>query len=233
MKPEKALLMSAPALRAAEGRAFRGAAVLYLGDEFCQNLMPSAADFREALRKFPGRVVLVTPLLTDAAFDSVEEIIREHASPRRRLEVVVNDLGLLHVIRKSYADRVLVSLGRVLGHRVKVMPRRFMAGFLKKHGVRRFEVDDPALLKRFAAPRPKFSFHYPFRYVSVTRFCPWEYHWPAPCRFPCEGRERRLEHKRLPTPLILKGSAYGVRTGRPPRAPGVDRVVYEPAGAAG
>lgn len=232
MKPEKALLLSAPALRAAGPPALAGVKTLYLGDEFCQNLVPSPEDFSAALGKFSGKVVLVTPLLTDAALDSVEEIIKEHASPRRRLEVVVNDLGLLHTVRKRYADRVAVSLGRVFGHRVKVMPRAFMAKFLKDHGVRRVDLDDPALLPRFSGLGLKFSFHHPFRYLSVTRFCPWERHWPAACGLACENRVRKLEHPRLPSALLLKGQAYGVRTGRPPLSPDIDRLVNEPLGAA-
>ncbi|OGR51613.1 MAG: hypothetical protein A2049_09925 [Elusimicrobia bacterium GWA2_62_23] len=228
MKIERALQLSAPALRAAAPGAFKKAGLLYLGDEFCQNLVPSPEDFALALAKFPGRVALVTPLLTDAAFDSVEEIIKAQSSPRRRLEVVVNDLGLLHTLKTRYARRVLVSLGRVFAHRVKVMPRSFAAGFLKKHNVKRVELDDPALLPRFEGLGLKVSFHTPFRYVSVTRFCPWERHWPAGCGYACEGRVKELEHPRLPAPLLLKGQAYGLKTGAPPRHPAIDRLVQEP-----
>jgi hypothetical protein len=228
MKPERALLLSAPDLRAAAPATLKKYGLLYLGDEFCQNLVPSPEDFSLALRKFPGRVVLVTPLLTDAAFDAVEEIVKAHSSPRRRLEIVVNDLGLLHTLKARYSRRVLVSLGRVFAHRVKVMPRSFAAGFLKEHKVKRVELDDPALLPRFEGFGLKVSFHTGFRYVSVTRFCPWEQHWPSACGYACAGRVKKLEHPRLPAPLFLKGQAYGLKTGAAPRRPAMDRVVREP-----
>jgi hypothetical protein len=228
MKPERALQLSAPALREALPATLKKYELLYLGDEFCQNLVPSPEDFALALRKFPGRVLLVTPLLTDAAFDSVEEIIKAHSSPRRRLEIVVNDLGLLHTLKARYSRRVLVSLGRVFAHRVKVMPRKFAAGLLKEHKVRRVELDDPALLPRFEGLGLKFSFHTGFRYVSVTRFCPWELHWPGACGHACAGRVKKLEHPRLPAPLFLKGQAYGLKTGAAPRHPAIDRIVREP-----
>ncbi len=228
MTAEKALQLSAPAFRAAPARARRGLDLLYLGDEFCQNLVPSPDDFACAVDAFGGRVVLVTPLLTDAAFDSVEEIVEAHASPRRPLELVVNDLGLLHAARARWARSVRPSLGRVFMHRVKVMPRGFARGFLKEHGVRRVELDDPALLPRFEGFGLKYSFHTPFRYLSVTRFCPWERRWQGPCGYACLGAVRKLEHPRLPAPLLLKGQAYGVRTGRPPRHPAIDRLVGEP-----
>jgi hypothetical protein len=228
MKPETAMALGAPGLRAAQQPRLAGRGLLYLGDEFCQNLLPSAAEFAGAVKRFKGRVVLVTPLLTDDVFDAVEEIIKANGSPAVKLEVVINDLGLLHTVRKSYSRLVRVTLGRVLAHRVKVMPRGFAADFLKKHNVERVELDDPALLARFEGFGLKFSFHTPFRYVSVTRFCPWEKHWPGPCGHSCEGKVKKLEHPRLPRPLLLKGQAYGIKTGKAPCHPAIDRLVTEP-----
>ncbi|MBI4350192.1 MAG: hypothetical protein HY550_02030 [Elusimicrobia bacterium] len=224
MKAEKAVSMSAPEFRAARASALKGGGLLYLGDEFCQNLLPDRDDFGAAAEKF-GRVVLVTPLLADAAFDEAERIIDRFSSAPEKLEVVVNDLGLLHTVKRRYAKRVDVALGRVFAHRVKVMPAGFARRFLKEHGVKRVEIDDPALLPRFEAFGVKFSFHTPFRYLSATRFCPWERHWPGPCSLSCLGKTRKLEHPRLPRPLILKGQAYGLRTAGLPAHPALDRVV--------
>lgn len=229
MKPEKALALSGPAFRRAKPAALKGYGALYLGDEFCQNLLPSAEDLGLALDAFNGRAVLVTPLLTDEVFDGVETLIRRFSSARRRLEVVVNDLGLLHTLRTAYPRRVMVSLGRVLGHRVKVMPPGFARDFMKKHRVTRIETDDRALLPRFDNFGLKLSFHTPFRYLSVTRFCPWERHWPGPCALSCLGKVRRLDHPRLPSQLILKGQAYGIRGAAAPGHRLMDRIVSEPA----
>lgn len=233
MKKEKAVAMSAPEFRAARPSALKGFGLLYLGDEFCQNLLPSRADFLNAVEKFGGRVVLVTPLLTDAVFDEMERIITSFPAGGERLEVVVNDLGLLHTAARRYAGRVSVTLGRVFAHRVKVMPPGFAAGFLKKHGVKRIELDDPALLARFEGfEGVKFSFHTPLRYLSTTRFCPWESHWPGSCSLTCLGKTRKLEHPRLPRPLFLKGQAYGLKTAGIPAHPALDRVVKESLPAA-
>lgn len=228
MKKEKVLALPAPAFRLAKPSALKGYGALYLGDEFCQNLLPSAEDLGLALETFKGRAALVTPLLTDEVFDAVELLLRRFSSQKWKLEVVANDLGLLHTLRGAYARRVTVSLGRVLGHRVKVMPPGFAARFLRKHRVARVELDEPALLDRFAGFGLKVSFHTSFRYISVTRFCPWELHWPGPCGLACLGKARRLEHPRLPRPLLLRGQAYGIRGGAAPRHPLIDRVVTEP-----
>lgn len=226
MRPEKAFALSAPEFRAARASALKGCGLLYLGDEFCENLLPTRADLGAAAERFRGRVVLATPLLTDAAFDEVERIINSFSSAADRLEVVINDLGLLHTVKRRYARRVDATLGRVLAHRVKVMPAGFARRFLKEHGVKRVELDDPALLPRFEVFRGlKISFHTPFRYLSATRFCPWERHWPGPCALSCLGKTRKLEHPRLPGPLLLKGQAYGLRTAGVPAHPALDRVV--------
>lgn len=228
MKAEKFLALSAPAFRLARPAALKGCAGVYLGDEFCQNLLPSGEDLGLALDRCKGRAALVTPLLTDEVFDRVEALVRAFSSARRPLELVANDLGLLHALRGQLARRVRISLGRVLGHRIKVTPAAWAAAFLRRHRVVRAELDDPALLPRLAAYGVKLSFHSPFRYISVTRFCPWELHWPAPCGFACLGKVRRLDHPRLPQPLLLKGQAYGVRGGAAPRHPLLDRAVAEP-----
>lgn len=229
---QKALALNAPEFRRLSDRGLRARGRLYLGDEFCQNLLPDASDLERALRIFGGRVVLVTPLLTDEVFDGVELLIKKFASPRKKLEIVVNDLGLLHAVRKKYSGRVSVTLGRVLGHRVKVMPAGFAGKFLRAHGVRRAEIDDGALADRFAPFKwLKLSYHSPFRYLSVTRFCPWEKHWPGPCGYACVGKVLKLEQRALPAPLFLKGAAYRIKNARVPAHPMIDRLVAEPGAA--
>lgn len=227
MKPASALAMPGPAFRAAAPAALRGVKRLYLGDEFCSNLLPDGEDMRRAA-SLGAAVTLVTPLLSDEAFDRVEALAGGFPRGSARLEIVVNDLGLLRVLRGRRWGRVAVSLGRVLGHRVKVMPPDFARAFLKEHRVSRVELDDPALLPRFEPFGLKVSYHLPFRYISTTRFCPWELHWPAPCSFACLGRVRKLEHPRLPAPLLLSGQAYGLRSAAAPRHPLIDRVVTGP-----
>lgn len=234
MKMEKALAMSAPEFRAARAPALKGFDLLYLGDEFCQNLLPARADFGAAVESFKGRVVLVTPLLTDEVFDEMEKLITCFSGPKKRLEVVVNDLGLLHTVRRRCSRRVNITLGRLFTHRVKAMPPVFAGRFLKEHDVKRVELDDPSLLPGFEVFKGvKFSFYSPFRYISTTRFCPWERHWPAACALSCLGKARKLEYPRLPRPLLLKGQAYGLKTSVVPAHPALDRLVKESLPAAG
>lgn len=225
---EKALALNRLEWRKTPAARLKGFALLYLGDEFCEQLMPEQRDLERALEIFPGRVVLVTPLLTDTGIDALERLIIRCSSAKARLEIVVNDLGFLHLIRKSYSRRVRVTLGRIFGHRMKVMPHGFAAQFLKKHAVGRIELDDPALPDRFERYKGlKLSFHSPFRYLSGTRFCPWERHWPGPCSATCGGKMVRISHPRLPETLLLKGCSYGIRTAGVPGHPMIDRIVTE------
>lgn len=226
MRTEKALALSAPEFLRA-GIPAKRCRLLYLGDEFCSNLLPDQEAFGRAMDACGGGAVLVTPLLTDEDLDRLEPLVRKFSSARRRLEIVANDLGLLRVLRGPLARRVSVSLGRVLGHRVKVMPAGFAGEFLKEHNISRVEIDDPALLGRFEGFGLPLSYHRALRYISTTRFCPWELHWPGPCSLTCLGKTRRLEHRRLPSPLVLKGLAYGIRGCAAPAHPLLDRVVEE------
>jgi len=225
---EKALALNRHEWRKVRPAAFKGFSLLYLGDEFCGQLLPELADFKRAAGIFPGRTILLTPLLTDPEIDAIERIIRDCSSPKNRIEIVVNDLGLLDLIRERYAGRVRVTLGRIFGHWIKVMPPVFARKFIKTNGVARIDIDDPSLPGRFSHfPGLKLSFRSPFRYLSATRFCPWERHWPGPCAASCQGRMTQIRHSRLPQTLLLKGSAYGIRNAVIPAHPMIDRVVME------
>ena len=101
---EKALALNPPELRRTGAAGLKGFGLLYLGDEFCEQLLPAADDLERAEKLFSGRTVLVTPLLSDAAIDRAERLLRAFSSAKKRLEVVVNDLGLLHLLRARERD---------------------------------------------------------------------------------------------------------------------------------
>ena len=62
--------------------------LVYLGSEFCQNLLPGPAEFGRALKLFRRPVVLATPLLTDELFRNIEAVIRARGGSGGPLEIV-------------------------------------------------------------------------------------------------------------------------------------------------
>ncbi|MBI5745014.1 MAG: hypothetical protein HY952_10760 [Elusimicrobia bacterium] len=220
---EKALALEA--CRPEDVRAIpRGCETVVIGSEFCAGLLPAAAEAAALRRAFKGKIVLATGLLTQAALEKALALVKA-VSPGGRAEVVANDLGLLEALR-ARRGAPPVRCGRILAHRVKIMPEEYAKKFLARYRVTGFELDDAGAMKRLAPYGLPFSWHYPFRYATVTRFCPWEKRWAESCSRACLGRARRYASPRVPAPLWLRGCAYFVKDRRP--RPGVARLVYTP-----
>lgn len=204
----------------------RGCGALVLGSEFCAGLLPSPAEAAACLAAFRGKLVLATPLLTDDGLSRVRALLHLWLRSGRGPEVIVNDLGLLEVLRSSFRGKFRLSCGRLLANRVKLMPEDFARRFLARYGFSSFEADDPAVLRRLKPYGLPVSWHYPFRYATVTRFCPWENRWACGCGRSCLGKTMPLKSPRVPKTLWLAGCAYFVK-GQGPRA-GAARNVFTP-----
>jgi hypothetical protein len=201
-----------------------GCRTVVIGSEFCSGLLPAPAQARALRRAFKGRIVLATTLLTQAALEKVKSLVKI-ISTGGPAEVIANDLGLLEALR-ARRKAPPVSCGRILAHRVKIMPEAYAGKFLARYRIAGFEVDDAAILKRLEPYGLPFSWHYPFRYATVTRFCPWENRWAEGCGHSCLGRARKFTSPRLPGPLWLRGCAYFIPGQR--ARPGAARNVYTP-----
>ncbi|MBI4350190.1 MAG: hypothetical protein HY550_02020 [Elusimicrobia bacterium] len=207
---EKALALDASRLGDGPPKIPAGYGAVMLGSEFCAGLLPSPEEAVSAAASFKGRLILATPMLTEAGLAAVKKILAALGGARG-LEVIANDLGLLEYLRSGFRGRAAVSCGRILTHRVRIMPRDYAEKFLARYGIRTFEVDDAAVLKRLEPYGLALSWHYPFKYATVTRFCPWEERWASSCERSCLGRAERLRHPGLPVTLWRSGAAYFVR----------------------
>ena len=161
---------------------------IYLGDEFCERLLPSLRQLQEALELESKKMTLATSPLTDKGLAGAEKLLS--ALPAKA-EVVVNDWGLLEGVKrhdlepvlgrlllKYHRDPRLALIGgnippacRKVLHSSALTQERF-AEFLRKNGFRRIELDcvpfdvDHGGLSGF-----KVSLHVPYSYVASTRQC--------------------------------------------------------------
>lgn len=200
--------------------------MVYFGSEFCQNLLPTPAQFVRARALTRRPVALATPLLTGDALRAVEAVLRAHPAGQGRLEVVANDFGLIHLAAKKYSGKVSLSVGRVLAGYLKSSPNPFLAKFFREHGISRLEADRPETVERFSRfACLSFSYHASYACAGVTRFCPWEKLWTGKrCRFSCQRGARRLESRLLPETLYLVNAAY-FTAGAKPGGGRIDRLV--------
>ncbi len=167
---------------------------LYFGDEFCERLMPGGEDVKEVMQQAQSREVgftLVTPYVTESGLEQLEKLFPLLPSGT---EVVINDWGVLRVIRNGFPELVPV-LGRLLT-KIKRGPRimnfidqlpapalehlrktnlgvPLYQKFLFDNNISRVELDNPfqGLDLSDVQENMKLSLYMPYAYVTTTRIC--------------------------------------------------------------
>jgi hypothetical protein len=158
---------------------------VYLGSEFCEHLLPESTMIRKVIRSIVSagyHFVLLTPISSPGILEKLNQSLP--ALPEGT-EVVVNDWGVAHFIRKSYPRLKLIA-GRILCRTLKeprtdTASRKAIArfdpeswlGMLDYFEISRMEVDVPLDVngETFTnLPRPT-SIHIPFTCVAKGRMC--------------------------------------------------------------
>ncbi len=222
---------------------------VYFGHEFCQRLLPSKKEVAGAVRHVSdqGRAfTLLTPYVSNAGLALVRDLVAEVLSlpDVRQFEVVVNDWGVLHWMRREHPG-VPMALGRLLTKQKRGPQILRVADRLPSQAVdhfRRSNVDAPHLsarLREWGVHRVELdnllqgirrdqglpaSLYHPFVYVTTTRLCLMaESTRPhknirsmGPCALECRRFEATLTHPDMPVPLLLKGNTQFVRNGTLP-----------------
>ncbi len=176
---------------------------LYFGVEFCPHLLPHPDDVEAAARWAYARswgFTFLTPYVLDAQLDlALQGAARIlEADLVDRLEVVVNDWGLLRALRRRFGGRIQPILGRTL-NRAQRDPRipdigpehlggdpvpdtwrrashdsSSMRAFLREVGVERVETDIPqqGLLEPEGGDDAlPLAVHLPYGMVASGRIC--------------------------------------------------------------
>lgn len=185
-------------------KAIKGLAYsrVYFGNEFCERLIPSVQDLAdislETEKKELG-LTLVTPYVNDQGLRRLRPVLsflNECPSKGGPLEVVVNDWGVLRVVRTKFKNLMPV-LGRLM-NKMKRDPRvskvmgtlglppdalqafkqssitvpRYRE-FLEEQGVHRVEFDylDQGMEMDFNKMGVDASVYLPYSYVTTGRVC--------------------------------------------------------------
>ncbi len=238
-KSEKAIWLRRPDRRDRRWRRFD---LIYAGDEHCSRFalsLKTLAGMLERAASCGKRLVYVTPLETDATLRQREGILRYLARRHRGCEIVVNDLGLLRLIKRRY-DAFTLTAGRLLVRQLAypdftIVSKKSAVRFLRAHGINRVEVAyRPGLLLPADPDPPEVSVHYPYFPIALTRFCPFHKKYrdekKAPCRA-CGERFVPVRHPYVEERLYVRGNATFLKYScaqKTLRSLPVSRLVYQP-----
>lgn len=205
---------------------------VYIGAEFCENLLPAPAELLRQAKfflKLGKRVRVLTPLLTETGLARFKACLKALAPLSGDLEATVNDLGAAALARRT-APGITLSLGRLLYDDVFLFKKDILRlvspeslEFLAELGISRFEISSagrfPAtnfadkavkpLLKKFSL-----SVYYPYLNLSTARACMTGM-TPAPageaftgvkCRRECFVSSFKVEHPLIREELLVRGN---------------------------
>lgn len=232
---EKAIIIRDP--RTADIHSFDR---VYIGNEFCQNLLASRTELMQQVSYVKGygkNISFVTPYLTDtnrlrALLDSLENNCID-------AELIVNDFGVLD-ISKEYGLKIV--LGRVLANHIMKDDLElsdnssYTSNIFRKLGVRRVEISNKGPEMKINCSFPV-SLYYPYFYISTSRRC--MHGFPRrflkqgfamrECRTQCgnwEIKNRKMDEKIR----IIGNTNFICRNNLPIKEniPSVDRLVFMP-----
>lgn len=160
---------------------------LYFGSEFCEHLLPDAADLERALTLARQRalcLVLATPVANDALLERLAELLPLLPAGS---EVLANDWGVASLVHGDF-PALRVIAGRQLSKMIKdprlpgeQWAQLYPAGFraerqlriLHSLGIERIELDVPPFAGSdfFSSPGVTLALHAPYAYVAKGRLC--------------------------------------------------------------
>lgn len=206
---ERTISLAPSELRLVTAERLKGYDAVYLGGEFCENKLPSPADYRRLSALFPGRVVTVTSILSERGLARAAELLERHLGRQKEFEIVVNDWGLLRILQRKYRGRARPVLGRLIVWEIARMDKGFLNAFCREHGIRAVEADCEDVLKKLSGFKGAVHYHAPWRFRSTSRYCPHMKAFnSAPCARACAAPVRLKNPKVLGEDLYMIGNAY-------------------------
>ncbi|HAT72653.1 MAG TPA: hypothetical protein DCS63_07540 [Elusimicrobia bacterium] len=227
MSVERAISFTPDMVAGVSSRDINKYDMVYLGSEFCQNLLPAKDDFRLLAEAGAKKIVLLTAPMSGEGLRRAFALITWLSRRGVAFEVVVGDLGLLRLIGKMKNVKPFVSISRVLCREFTSMPAVDMELFSKKYGISRVETDSGAAVLKLLGRSLLINFHYPFRYAVLSRYCPFLRKIGVCSGRPCAGKSVKLIHPGFSAhSLFLRNNTYFFKNRTPSDRTGIKRLVY-------
>lgn len=155
---------------------------VYIGSEFCQNLLPSHSEFKKILTKIDGKdISFITPPVNEAGLQKIDATVKYLVKYIKNFEVVINDFGVLSLIHTKYPF-IEPVMGRIiskhiisLGTNYFIKDTETIKKLNKDYNISRIEIDNRGKNTTIEIPKNinflKVSIYYPFLFISTTKKC--------------------------------------------------------------
>lgn len=221
---------------------------VYFGNEFCERLIPSSKEIDQILdfcriKNMP--LTFVTPYCTDFGIQRLSGIFSRLP---KSTEVVFNDWGLLHSIKKNQLTpilgRLLISIkrdprirpdsGNMEYYRMSNINTDFQ-DFIMDQGIFRIELDNVYQGYDYVPKEQmNFSMYYPYVYIATSRKCLFakDREGIGACSIECNRYSLKAQvNSKNYSKIIIKGNSQFYKNDSKPKRlekQNIDRLVFMP-----
>lgn len=169
---------------------------IYFGNEFCEYKIPSLKEIEKCItisKEDLLRFVFVTPPVTDYGLQKLEKIFECFVSNGNEVDVVVNDYGVLELLRESKGEMGII-MGRIMdktSHDSRASEEKinnyygrsglefartpgvislYTKKTLEGYNITRYEFDMPKVGLELKGCQKK-SLYWPYSYLTTGRVC--------------------------------------------------------------
>lgn len=176
---------------------------LYFGNEFCEHLIPTEKEVKDALKickNFNIKFVLVTPYVAEHGLENLKKLLDMlvEYTGTEDFEIIINDWGVYHFCKQLGIQHIIV--GRLLNKMERDMRIEILCDkdsglyeylkspsilsdcnkkFLNEVNIKRVEFDNvfQGINLNYLDESLKYSLYYPYLYVTTSRLCPDNSHY--------------------------------------------------------
>lgn len=199
--------------------------IIYLGSEFCQNLIPSEQEIKKVLDVGFKKVVLFIPFLTEEKFNQYKNLILKLAKNyENKIEISTSDIGIIYFLNKRF-PKIPKNISRPLSIEFVRMKNEILKETIKELKINAIETDEEIFIQKLIKNKIKTHFHVRLAFVALQRHCAFTGKITTNCNKICIGRQLNLTIPKTNHIIITRNNVY-LKKIYPKNYKNVERLIY-------
>lgn len=199
--------------------------IAYIGNEFCQNLIPSYEQVEKTFTLGFKKVVIFVPFLTENKFKQyIDLILNLFKKYMNKIEVSTSDLGIINYLNKKQ-PQIIKNISRPLSIEFVRMKDEILKKTLKELNISAIETDELIFVSKLTKNNINVYFHTKLAFVATQRHCAFVKKITDECNKVCVNKKIRIKIPQSNATMIVKNNVY-LKEIRFKKISGVRRLIY-------
>ncbi len=200
--------------------------IVYLGSEFCANLIPSEKDIQTVVDKGYKKIVIFIPFLNEKRFEDYLKLINICVKKFKKfIEISTSDLGIINILNNKY-PYIHKNISRPLSIEFVRMKDDILKKNLIELKINAIETDESIFIEKLKKINVKVHFHTNFAFVAAQRHCPFITKITDNCNHPCIFKETILHIPQSKYKIYSRNNVYLKKEKK--TIENVDRIIHWP-----